>query len=272
MARGFPGDYICTIRVEPVPRNDGRPPLSFPLVSSRKSWSLDSLYREIYLSPPSGGEEKVNGPPMRRNERQPKEKESGLNEDLKVSRLGFWWRGEGGGGREGRQPFFDGRWATTALTKPATKRFIYVVRGGPLLQQGLLLLLILLRLSLFTRSNSVFSHLFFPFLSFFRSFFSSSRTSFLNRRSTEEVSRCKVRFRDDFRDKCYCCIVWPRFEERGDSGCRLMICWDEFRKFLTVQGLCCCYQFPRTEKEIVNCIASLNNRSLSEQIRRFVEN
>ena len=61
MARGFPGDYICTIRVEPVPRNDGRPPLSFPLVSSRKSWSLDSLYREIYLSPP---------PPWRRRKSQ----------------------------------------------------------------------------------------------------------------------------------------------------------------------------------------------------------
>lgn len=271
MARGFPGDYICTIRVEPVPRNDGRPPLSFPLVSSRKSWSLDSLYREIYLSPPPpGGEEKVNGPPMRRNERQPKKKESGLNEDLKVSRLGFWWRGEEG---KAGSPF-----STVGGPRPHSRNRLQNVlftwfEGAPFQQGLLLLILILLRLSLFTRSNSVFSHLFFPFLSFFRSFFSSSsRTSFLNRRSTEEVSRCKVRFRDDFRDKCYCCIVWPRFEERGDSGCRLMICWDEFRKFLTVQGLCCCYQFPRTEKEIVNCIASLNNRSLSEQIRRFIEN
>lgn len=167
MARGFPGDYICTIRVEPVPRNDDRPPLSFPLVSSRKSWSLDSLYREIYLSPPPpGGEEKVNGPPMRRNERQPKKKESGLNEDLKVSRLGFWWRGEEG---KAGSPF-----STVGGPRPHSRNrlqnVLFTWFEGALFQQGLLLLiLILLRLSLFTRSNSVFSHLFFPFpfLSFF---------------------------------------------------------------------------------------------------------
>lgn len=121
----------------------------------------------------------------------------------------------------------------------------FYLRGsrGPSSSRVFFFLFLFFFVCLFSRVLILFSHTFFFLFLFFLSFFSfsSSRTSFLNRRSTEEVSRCKVRFRDDFRDKCYCCIVWPRFEERGDSGCRLMICWDEFRKFLTVQGLCCCY-------------------------------
>lgn len=77
-------------RVEPVPRN-GRPPLSCPL-TYRVASRVPRFPLSRNIPTPPGSRRKVNGPPMRRNERCPrtKKKESGLNEDLKVSRLGPW--------------------------------------------------------------------------------------------------------------------------------------------------------------------------------------
>lgn len=233
MARGFPGDYICTKSWAGATERSS-PIVVSPHSSSRKSCpSIPFIEKYTY---PSRLEKKSQWSSDAEERKVPKNEEEGIRLEWRPQSFEVGALVEGRGRRKAGSPF-----STVGGPRPHSRNrlqnVLFTWFEGALSSSSSPVSLVL-----FSRVLILFSHTFFSFLFFLSSATSSSSssrtwTSFLNGRSSEE-DRCKVRFRDDFRDKCHCCIAWPRFEERGDSGTGWSFVATSFQSFSQFRGWC----------------------------------